>query len=236
MSINPGFHNPTISVVILDDQDHQREGLKNLIATTNTEVTGIFGDRASCLEFVKKHQPDVAVIDLKLSHMGPVDEGLEVVQEIKSISPRTKCLVATTFGTVRRLMAAVQTGVEGFVWKESPSSWRPEWDKIVRIVASGGKYYDMELIEQLLPYIDQPRLPIEPGDIYDENDRVPNPLTEREQALLKAHEEGLNTDEIGIKLVISSSTVKSHFNNIFSKLKAHSRGEALSVARRHGFL
>jgi DNA-binding NarL/FixJ family response regulator len=247
-----------ITVVILDDEDSVRNWISLMIDQPDIQVIGAFSDPKDCIDFIKSSHPDVAIIDLmfrrmppRQNHMPPGQDfaalGLEVLEKIKSIepqsnAPQTKCLVYTHLASTRTLIAAVEAGADGYIWKHSWSARRPPWDQIIHILMADGKFFDMELVTQLIPYVHMGRLPVTDEDRRIRQDRK-NPLTVREQEVLLAYEELLRIsdtsptyNELGSQLGITPNGAKAHFKNIFAKLQVHSREESLAVATSQGYL
>lgn len=225
-----------ITVVILEDEEHQREGLRALIEAPDIDVLCAFASTVACLDFLAKNSVDVAVVDLQLHYLGDFSEGVEAIERMRATSPATRIVVATVSFSPRRLMDCHQAGAAAFVHKPSPRETRPGWPALIRMVHAGGRYYDMHIVREIFNYVDIYRLPTRDGDRVDPADREVNPLTERQVEVLAQAAEGLSNAEIAERLTLSPQTVKNHMFQIMAKLQVEKREHAVDVARMRGYI
>ena len=191
-------------VVIADDSALLREGLARLLAEAGHTVAAAVGDAPSLLEAVAAHNPDIAVVDIR---MPPTytDDGLRAAVEIRRTHPECGVLVLSQYielSYAEELLAA-NDGAVGYLLKDRVS----DLDKLthsLQAVASGGTVLDHEVVEQLLA-----------------RRREANPLgllTPRERDVLRLMGEGRSNTGIAEELVLSSGSVEKYISSIFTKL------------------
>lgn len=219
----------TPKVAVLENDRFAKEGIIAELESDNISVVGSTGDPDDMQRIVADLQPNAVIIDLKLSRDAHDFRGLEVISAIKQASPYTRCIVVTSFPSIANFRASVLAGAEGFIAKENSIQNGLTMGEAVRRALRGERCYDGELVAQ---FIIATRL--------QPNTQVPNPLSDREMEVLRMAE--LSNEDIASKLVLSESTIKAHFKNIFEKLtaaggrKIHTRREAAETARILGFL
>ncbi|MGW2521344.1 response regulator transcription factor [Streptomyces sp. NPDC001617] len=209
-------------VVVADDQTVVREGIVMLLGLLpGIEVVGAAGDGEEAVELVAELAPDVVLMDLRM----PRCDGVEATRRIRAEHPGTQVVVLTTFADDESLFPALRAGARGYLTKDAGG------DEIVRAVesvlsgAAGlSPSIQRRLLERLSEPEPQPKPPVEP----------PDGLTAREIEVLELISEGLNNTEIGRKLHVSTATVKTHINNIFTKTGLKGRAQAVRYAYAKG--
>ncbi len=200
-----------IRVVVAEDQALVLDALAALLALEDDiEVVGRARDGAAALEVLNALKPDVLVSDIEM----PGLTGIEVAERLKASGSRTRVVIVTTFGRAGYLRRALDAGVRGYLLKDGPSAVLAE---AVRKVAAGGKAIAPELAEAVW-------------------DAAPDPLTERERAVLRMAEAGDSNKTIGEALGLSPGTVRNYLSEAAQKLGAGNRIEAGRIARSNGWL
>jgi two-component system response regulator DesR len=200
-----------IRVVVAEDQALVLDALAALLALEDDiEVVGRARDGAAALEVLDALKPDVLVSDIEM----PGLTGIEVAERLKASGSRTRVVIVTTFGRAGYLRRALDAGVRGYLLKDGPSAVLAE---AVRKVAAGGKAIAPELAEAVW-------------------DAAPDPLTERERAVLRMAEAGDSNKTIGEALGLSPGTVRNYLSEAAQKLGAGNRIEAGRIARSNGWL
>jgi DNA-binding NarL/FixJ family response regulator len=215
----------TIRVVIADDQEMVREGLRMILdLQDDITVVGEAGDGTSALRAVAEHRPDVVLMDIRMPGMN----GLEATERLlRGGRPGPRVLVLTTFGEDEYLHAAVRAGASGFLLKDSP---RAALLHAVRTVADGSALLDPALTRRLLE--DWVRRP-PPGAGVPEQLRV---LSPRELEVFTGLARGRSNAEIAAELVLSDTTVKSHVAHILAKLDLRDRIQAVVLGYECGLV
>ncbi|WBQ07692.1 response regulator [Kribbella sp. CA-293567] len=189
-------------VVILEDNPILAEGLGLLLDNSGFEVAAVAGDADQFAKAVAEHQPDIAVVDVRLPPTY-TDEGLRAAIEARRLRPGFPVLVFSQYVEevyAAELLAAGTEGV-GYLLKDRVSRV-DEFMAAVRRVADGGTVLDPEVVSQLM---------VKRSDPLER-------LTPREREVLALMAEGLGNTAIGEKLVISEGAVHKHVGNVFQKL------------------
>ena len=190
--------------VIADDSVLLREGITRLLAEDDIEVVAGVGEAGSLLNAVEAHQPDLAVIDVRMPP-GHRDEGLRAAIEIRRRWPAVALLVLSQFVEERyatELLAGETRGI-GYLLKDRVADVA-EFIEAVRRVAAGGTALDPEVVRQLLA-----------------RSRQSDPLgrlTGREREVLALMAEGRSNSAIAESLVVSTGAVEKRVASIFMKL------------------
>lgn len=209
----------TIHVVLADDHDLVRAGLKS--ALRGQEDFSVVGEARDGLEAVreaKRLRPELVVLDVRMPRLN----GIEACREIRAEVPEANVLMLTSFADEKAVMAAIVAGASGFMLKEVQTA---ELIEAMRTVGRGGKTLDPVSAAAV---IDQ----IRRGNVVSEEDRLAQQLTEREQRILELIADGMTNREIGEQLYLSEKTVKHHVSDILGKLGLSRRVEAAAFAIR----
>lgn len=209
----------TIRVLIVDDHPVTRDGLRSaLSASDEIELVGEATDGEEALEQVKKLQPDIVFMDVRMPGMS----GLEATRAIREFRPETKVILFTVDETQAAVTEAIQAGISGYLLKDSGA---PDLIRAARLALEGKTVIHPTITEQL---IDQVRLPVP---------KHPEaPLSPRETEILQKVAWGATTKEVAHQLGISAHTVKTHLERIYDKLGANDRAQAVAIAIRLGLV
>ena len=207
-----------IRILIVDDHAIVREGQRALIETEpGLQVLGEAKDGVEAVEMAHALQPDVILMDLQM----PRKDGIEAIEEIKSEDPDVHILVLTSFSEDEKVYAAIKAGAMGYILKDSLPE---EILNAIREVHQGEISMKPSIAEKLMRELQRP----------SELPPTEEPLTEREEEVLKLVAQGLPNGEIAEKLVISERTVRTHVTNILGKLHLANRTQAALYALREG--
>jgi len=201
-----------IHIMVIDDQSVVRQGFVALINTVpDMEVIaeGINGQQA--IELYREHKPDVTLIDLRM----PVLGGVEAIAAIRSEFPDARLIVLTTHDGDEDIYRSLQAGARGYLLKDV---FFEELEAAIRAVHSGGRRIPAAIAERLAERM------------------ASTDLTAREMEVLELIVRGRSNKEIGTQLGISEATVKSHINNILSKLGVTDRTQAATTALQRGLV
>lgn len=172
---------------------------------------------------IKETTPDVLLLDVGL----PDGNGLDLIPEVNEISPDTNIVVLTSLSDEATLMRVVDSGISGFVSKNSELS---ELMETIRKAAEGEIVMPTSLLVGLLM-----RLPRDKAAAYQE-EKGWERLTMREQEVLELLATGKTGSEIAEELHIAPLTVRTHIRNLMSKLGVHSRLEAVTFGMKNGLI
>jgi DNA-binding NarL/FixJ family response regulator len=204
--------NEVIRVMVADDHPVVRQGLVALLKTVpDLQVITEAADGQEAVERYDQNRPDVALMDLRMPKLG----GVEAITEIRRKHPAARIIVLTTFDGDEDIYRAIQAGAKGYLLKGMSAD---ELIDAIRAVHAGRSRIPSIVAEKLA-------------------DRMSGPgLTSRELEVLKAIVAGRSNKEIGTELSISEATVKSHINNLLSKLGVGDRTQAATMALQRGIV
>lgn len=209
-----------IRVMIADDHELVREGLKQLLELDgDIEIVSEAGNGTECLEKLKKVKPDVLLLDINM----PGQNGIEVLQKIRDRNMHTRVLILTVHNEVEYLVKAVDIGVNGYLMKDSTSE---ELKKAIYSVMNNENYIQASLTPLL-----NSRLVARDID----KEKIDS-LTKREMEVLIKISNGMSNKEIANNLNISERTVKNHISNIFKKIDVSDRTQAAVFAIRNNLI
>ena len=201
-----------IRVLCVDDHPIVREGLASIFALqTDMEMIGAAGSGAEALEFFRKVQPDITLVDLRLPDMS----GHELTRQLLAQSSNARVIVLTSFEGDADIERALAAGARGYVVK---GMVREGLLGAIRAVHAGKKHVHGPVAEKLAEHLGSEK------------------LSARELQVLREMAAGKRNKEIGAELSIAEDTVKMHVKNILEKLQVSDRTEAVTVALRRGIL
>ncbi|WP_197498674.1 response regulator transcription factor [Mycobacterium scrofulaceum] len=210
---------PEITVLLVDDQDLVRSGLRRILRRKDGFlVAAECADGDEVPAAVAAHRPDVIVMDLRMRRV----DGIEATRRLGGTPP---VLALTTFNEDELLSEALRAGAAGFVLKDSSAE---ELIRAVRAVARGDSYLDPAVTARVLTTY-RKAAPGPRGTTIAE-------LTTRELDVLTLIGKGLSNAEIADELCISGVTVKSHIGRIFGKLDLRDRAAAIVFAYDNGIV
>jgi DNA-binding NarL/FixJ family response regulator len=203
-----------ITILLVDDHDLVVEGFRRLLAEQpDFAVVGAAGTGAAAIAMVKANRPEVVLIDYTL----PDANGAAVTASLLEIDPTIKVIMLTGSEDPRALQAALRAGCVGYLEKTSASG---RLVTAIRAAVAGDTF---------LAAADLERLREQRGSVADQ-------LSERELEVLELIAAGLSTRVIADQLFITVNTVRTHTQVILQKLGAHSKLEAVTMARRAGLV
>ncbi|MFD5744720.1 response regulator [Streptomyces massasporeus] len=213
----------TIRVVVADDQELVRSGFAMILdVQPDIEVVAEAGDGGEAVEAVRRHAPDVALLDIRM----PRVDGIEACRAI-SAAGDCRTVMLTTFDSDEYVYEALHAGASGFLLKDVR---RDDLVHAVRVVARGDSLLApsvaRRLVEQYTRPAARPRRPDPRLDVLT--------VRERETLLLLAR--GLSNAEIAAELVVSDHTVKTHVGNVLAKLGLRDRIQAVICAYETGLV
>jgi DNA-binding NarL/FixJ family response regulator len=188
--------------VIAEDTVLLREGLAGLLEDAGHEVVARVGDGESLLAVVAEHQPDLAIVDVRMPPSYE-DEGMRAAAEIRQRFPGTAVLVLSQHVETRHALELVRTGGFGYLLKDRVLDVDDFLEAACR-VAAGGSALDPEVVATLLP-------PVSRDDPLGD-------LTPREREVLGLMAEGRANAGIAQQLWLTEKTVETHVRSILSKL------------------
>lgn len=209
-----------IRVLICDDQDMVREGLKTILGgEPDITVAGVAHDGADALDMIPECRPDVVLMDLKM----PVLNGVQATTAIRRQYPQIRVLVLTTYDADEWVFDAVRAGASGYVLKDTP---RARLIEAIKETAAGKTPVDPAVAGKLFAHVKQP------SQVADT--AMASLLNEREREVLRLLAKGLSNSDIAARIYLSEGTVKNYISSILEKLGVGDRTQAAILAIRHG--
>lgn len=206
-----------VRVVIADDHEMFRQGLKVLLEEEGFMFVGEASDGREAVRLCEAHHPEVAILDLSM----PMLNGIFAAREIIKSNPRTKVVLLTQHTEEHVVLEALRAGVRGYVLKTRASS---ELIDALRAVCRGEMYLTQSISQTVVQaFLSKADLPA-------------RPLSDRERQVLQLVAEGKTTKEIATLLGISVNTAESHRSNLMEKLDIHDTAGLVRYALRHGVI
>jgi len=213
-----------IKVLLAEDHAVLREGIRELInRQDDMEVTGEAGDGEKAVQLVEQLKPNLVLMDIAL----PKLNGIEATRRIKESHPSTSVLILTAYDNEEFIFALVEAGAEGYLLKNVRGQ---ELLNAIRAIYDGQSVLYPTIAEKVFR-----RLQLEGKRKSTVQEKVEF-LSGRELEVLRLGAEGLANKEIAKELSIGERTVQTHWRNIFNKLGASSRTEALMDSLRKGWI
>lgn len=201
-----------IRILIVEDHQVVRQGFVALLRMVGgMDVIAEASSGAQAMELYRLHKPDVTLMDLRMPGMG----GVETITAIRTEFPDARVIVLTTFDGDEDIYRAIQAGARGYLLKGMGID---ELIEAIETVHRGRSKIPAAIAERLAERLSG------------------NALTERETEVLKTIALGKSNKEIASALFISEATVKTHINNLLSKLGATDRTQAARIAQQRGIV
>jgi two-component system, NarL family, response regulator LiaR len=222
-SVDDGPEPSGPSVVLVDDHDLFRSGLRTLLEDQGVQVVAEAATGREALRHVRELAPEVVLMDLSMPDMG----GVEATREIARVAPLTRVVVLTISDRDGDILEAVLAGACGYLLKDSSIQ---DLMRGISAAALGESLISPQIATKVLRELRAAR----PASKAAE--RVRTQLTERELEVLRLIANGKDNARIAADLHISSKTVKNHISNILMKLQIENRIQAAVYAVRSGIV
>ena len=210
----------TIKILITDDHAIVRKGLRTLIESEpGMEVIGEAEDGVEAVLKSRELNPDIYLMDMVM----PRKNGLEAITEIMNENPEARILVLTSFAEDDKVFPAIKAGAIGYLLKDSSPE---ELIQAIYAVYRGEPSLEPSIALKVIRELNRP----------SELPPTEDPLTPREEEVLKLVARGLTNREISETLVISERTVGNHISNILGKLHLANRTQVALYALREGLV
>ena len=231
---------PTIRVLLADDHDILRQGLKLLLGLQpEIEVVGEARTGREAVEMAQTLKPDVVVMDISMADM----DGLEACKHIRRQESSTQVLILTMHESEEYFLQALRAGAAGYLVKKAAPT---DLHMAISAVAHGGAFLYPGLAKALIrAYVAQPTVIVNsPSTIHQSEQSLRSEklaqelrvLSPRELEVLTLVADGRTNQEIADKLVISIKTVQAHRANVMEKLGLQDITHLVRFAIRHGLI
>jgi DNA-binding NarL/FixJ family response regulator len=212
----------SIRVLVADDQSMVRAGFRMLLAEEHDiDVVAEASNGREALDKAARFHPTVVLMDIRMPEL----DGLEATRRILATDPTARILILTTFDLDEYIYEALRAGASGFVLKDDPPE---QLIAAIRTVAAGDALLSPSVTRRVISQFTHIPRPT-PAPELDE-------LTGREHDILRLIAEGLSNAEIGERLYISETTVKTHVTHVLQKLNLRDRVQAVVLAYQSGLV
>ena len=202
-------------ILLADDHEIFRQGLKTLLEREAFEVVGDAADGQEAVRLARDLRPDAAILDFAM----PILNGLDAAREIHHVSPQTRTILLTMHTEDQYVLEALRAGVRGYVVKTQAAA---DLVQAIRDIFRGQIYLCSAVSRALVDaYLTRIEIPVDP-------------LTSRERQVLQLVAEGNTTKEIAQVLAMSTKTAETHRGRIMEKLDIHDTAGLVRYAIRHG--
>ena len=201
-----------IRTLIIDDESLARERIRDMLASQpQIEIIGDCANGQEAIELFRQHQPDITLMDLRM----PIIGGVDAISRIRQEFPTARIIVLTTYDGDEDIYRSLQAGAQGYLLKDM---FFEELEQAIRRVHAGSRLIPGPVAERLAERMSGSN------------------LTGRELEVLEEIVRGRSNKEIAGILSISEATVKSHINNLLSKLGVTDRTQAATTALQRGIV
>ncbi|MEU6076067.1 response regulator transcription factor [Micromonospora sp. NPDC047074] len=215
-----------ITVLIVDDQDLIRFGLRTLIESEDDlTVVGEAADGLAAVAVAAERQPDIVLMDVRM----PGIDGIEATRRIVAdpALAATRVIVFTTFELDEYVFEALRHGASGFLIKDTKPA---ELLRAIRLVAAGEALLSPSVTRRVVK-----EFATRPARVAKPHPRL-GTLTERERQIVGLVGEGLSNEEIAERLVVSPATARTHVSRAMVKLHARDRAQLVVFAHQSGLV
>lgn len=203
-------------IVIADDDMLVSGALRTILEKDqDIEVQGIASNGKEAIELYRKYEPDVLLMDIRMSPMS----GLEASEEILKEKPEAKILLLTTFSDDEYIVKALKCGVKGYLLKQDYASILPA----LRAVCSGQTVLGAEIVSKIPDLIRK----------EDEFDYAARGINEREKKIIRLIADGNSNKEIAAELYLSEGTIRNYLSSILDKLQLRDRTQLAIFYYQH---
>ena len=217
-----GHSEPTRLVVVDDNPMFARAICRSLLKVPSVKVVAVAHDGETGLYYIRREEPDVALIDLKMAGM----KGADLTRKLKASNPHVAVVALTVSQHQEDLLDVLRAGASGYVLK---SAAQEEVPRAIAAAVQGESWLSPKMATKLIDSYTEL-----PSTVVRESLRDHPDLTPREQAVLAYLAQGMMNGEIAEALSVSETTVKSHVKSIFGKLDVRNRSEAVAMTWSRG--
>lgn len=206
-----------VSVLLADDHQIFRQGLRVLLERERFDVVGEAADGREAVQLAERLKPDVVVLDFVM----PLLNGLDAATQIQKVSPNTRTILLTMYTEDQYVLEALRAGLRGYVIKTQAAG---DLVRAIRETLQNGVYLSPGISRTLVEaYLSGTAMPADP-------------LTPRERQVLQLVAEGKTTKEVAMVLGLSVKTAETHRTKIMRKLEIHETAGLVRYAIRRGLV
>ncbi len=212
-----------IRIIICDDQEIVREGLKTILETDpEIEVVATPEDGEELMHLLEKQNPpDLVLMDLKMPRMN----GIQTTRQLRSRYPATKVLVLTTYDDEQWVVDAIRAGASGYMLKDTP---RIDLIDSVKGTLAGQNFIDPSVAGKVMA--------MAAGTMPRPAESLAPEIRPREKQILVLIARGMSNADIAAELYLSEGTVRNYASALFNRIGVTDRTQAAIAALRYGII
>lgn len=210
----------TIKLLVADDHEVVRSGIKTLLAESDVEIVGLASSVEQTVTATESQKPDVVLLDVRLG----TEDGLTALESIRAAQPEVAVVMMSTYDNPTYVARAIALGANDYILKDSS---RIDVLEAIHRAATKEQPTENSILRRVQATMEKRK---------DRSDSKDVPLTNRELQVLRHIALGLSNREIGHSLSISVETVKEHVQNILRKLDSADRTAAAVWAVKSGLI
>lgn len=208
-----------IKIVIVDDQQIVREGLKMILSLNeDMDIIGEAANGLELLELLLTNEVDVILMDIRM----PIMDGIEATRKVKEKYPSIKIVILTTFNEDEYIFDVLKNGADGYILKDSDGK---EIAKSIRTAFEGNVLLNPMITAKLIKALNFSEASGSSGN--NEKAELLEQLTQREKEVTEYVMKGLSNKEIAKAMFVTEGTVKNYVSRILEKLELRSRAELI---------
>lgn len=209
--------NTTIRVLLVDDHEVVRVGLRSLLSMyPKIEIVGEAANADQSIELAMRKKPDIVLMDIRI----PGKSGIDACREIKKMLPSTNVIMLTSFDDENEIHESILAGASGYILKEIGSQ---DLIHAIEEVAEGKSLLDPKITDKVFRKIRETK----------QEESALAGLTYQEKQILSLIAKGKTNREIAEIMILSEKTIRNYVSQILDKLNLHNRAEAAAFAVRH---
>ncbi|TCS42531.1 response regulator [Reinekea marinisedimentorum] len=217
----------SINIMLVDDQNLVREGIKSLLnLTDHIRIIGEAGDGEEALQLIPELKPDLILMDIRMPKM----DGISAIEQMTRMGLQIPVIILTTFDDHELVLKGIRSGARGFLLKDVSLDVLVE---SIDKVFSGETMIQPAVTERVIKGFTELQ---KQGISKVEQDPVQEPLSAREVEILRLMAGGYSNKEISRAIFKSEGTIKNHVSNILSKLGVRDRTRAVLKALENGII
>jgi len=214
--------NEKIKVLIVDDQQLVRDGIKALLEIKDDfQIVGTASDGQEAMEMLKKNPTDVMLMDIRMPGLG----GIEATHQIRQFDKEIRIIMLTTFNNDDYIVKAIKAGANGYLLKDIP---KDDLAEAIRLAYRGVSQFSSDTIGMLV----ERNLLRDTGGSSESDEEIAL-LNEKEYEILCMISEGYSNREIAEELFFTEGTVKNYVSKILNTLHLRDRVQAAIYAVQH---
>ncbi len=214
-----------IRLMLVDDQRLMRDGLRTILELEpDLKVIAEAENGKRALEAYAEHQPDVVLMDIRMPEM----DGVEATRQLVGLNSQALIIILTTFDDDQYVFEGLRAGAMGYLLKDVSGA---ELAEAIRTVMAGGALIEPSVARKMVAEFAR----IAPA-AKESADSLVEPLTEREEEVLRLLAQGLTNREIAFQAHLAEGTVKNYVSAILNKIGVRDRTQAALRAKELGLL